>query len=180
MSGPAHVHSIEAIEHFRAALARFEQRAQDALETLGAELRRATDWVEHDRPAYWREQTRLANDKVHQAKIDLERCLMLPVADERPSCREERGKLKKAQQRVDYCHDKSDRVRHWNRQLQHELFEYEGRVGHLKRLVEVEIPAAQAKLKQILRRLEGYQIERAPTSEQLTLRVKEDKTFKEN
>ena len=164
MSGPAKVQSIAAIEHFQAALARFEQRAQDALETLTGELRRAIDWLEHDRPAYWKRQDRLASDAIHQAKLDLERCLTFLVAGERPACREERANLKQAQIRLEYCREKSERVKYWNRQLQHELFEYEGQVSHLQRMLEIELPAARAKLQQLVRRLDAYQIERPPVT----------------
>lgn len=162
MPGPAHVHSIAAIESFRGAIARFELRVQDALENLSGEMRRVVDWLEHDRPRHWKEQSRLASDAVHQAKINLERCLTFTVGDERPSCREEKADLKKAQLRVEYCREKSERVKHWNRELQHELFEYEGRVGQLRRMLETELPAARAKLQQIVRRLDAYQIERPP------------------
>ncbi|NOY28706.1 MAG: hypothetical protein GXP28_00600 [Planctomycetes bacterium] len=162
MSGPAQVQSVEAIEIFRGALAQFEQRAQDALELLSGELRRALDWLEHERPSYWKEQNRIAGDEIHQAKRDLQRCLAFPVADERPSCREERAILKRSQVRLEQCREKSERVRYWKRQLHHELLEYEGRIGSLQRLLEIELPAARAKLQQIVRRLDAYQIERPP------------------
>ncbi len=167
MSGPAQVQSVEAIEIFRGALAQFEHRAQDALEILASEMRRALDWLEHERPAYWKEQSRIAGDEIHQAKRDLERCLAFPVADERPSCREERAILRRSQVRLDRCREQSERVRYWNRQLHHELLEYEGRIGSLQRLLEIELPAARAKLQQIVRRLDAYQIERPPTTEVL-------------
>jgi len=162
MPGPANVHSIAAIESFRGTLAQFESRVQNALESLSAEMRRLTDWLEHDRPRHWKEQTRNASDEVHQAKINLGRCLTFKVGDERPSCREEKAALRKAKLHVEYCHDKAERVKYWNRQLQHELCEYEGRVGHLKRLLENELPAARAKLKQIVRQIDAYRIERPP------------------
>lgn len=164
MTGPAQVQSVEAIESFGAAIAQFEQRAQDALEILSGELRRALEWLEHERPAYWKEQRRIASDKIHQAKRDLERCLAFPVADERPSCREERAILKRSRTRLEQCREKSERTQHWNRQLHHELLEYQGRVGALKRMLETELPAARAQLQQIVRRLDAYQIERPPAS----------------
>ena len=175
MSGPAQVRSVDAIEAFSWALARFEDRAQDVLETLGGELRRSVDWIERDRPAYWKEQTRLAVEAVHQAKVELERCLMYPVADERPSCREERDQLKKAQARLDYCQEKIERVKHWKRQLHHELFEYEGRVGALRQILETEVPLARARLRQIVQRLDEYQIERPPTARESEGRLDSEK-----
>jgi len=164
MTGSAQVRSVDAIESFRIALARFEERTQDALETLTAELRRAVEWLDHDRPAYWKEQSRLASNAIQQAKLDLQRCLMFSVADQRPACREERANLKKAQARLEYCREKTERVKHWNRHLQHELFEYEGRVGQLRRMLETELPLARAKLQLIRHRLDTYQIERPPSA----------------
>ncbi len=164
MSGPAQVRSVAAIERFRASLAEFEQRVRSALDTLSSELNRATDWLDHACPRYWQQQEKDAADAVHQAKLDLERCLIFPIAGEKPSCREERAVLKTAQQRWEYCREKRDLVRHWRGVLQHEQYEYEGRLGHLRRLLETDLPAARAKLSLIIRRIEGYTIERPPES----------------
>lgn len=84
------------------------------------------------------------------------------VSGERPACREERTALKKAQSRLEYCREKVEKVRYWNRQIQHEMMEYTGRIGQLKRMLESELPAARARLQQIVRRLDEYQIERTP------------------
>jgi len=163
MPGPAQVRSVAAIENFRNALVRFQERAQNALETLSGELRKSGDWLEHDRPAHWKAQLRLAENDAQQAKLDLERCLIFPVAGERPTCREERAVLKKAQDRVDYCREKQHRVKYWRREFQHEQLEYDGRAGQFRRLLETELPLAKSKLEQILRRLDEYQIELPPS-----------------
>ena len=114
-----------------------------------------------------KKQIRISEDAVHQAKVELERCLMFPVAGERPACREPAiGRLRKAQTRLEYCREKRELTKHWNRQLQHEQFEYEGRLGKLQRLLEIESPAARGKLQSIVRRLEEYKIERPPESSQ--------------
>lgn len=162
MSRPAQVHSVEALELFRTQLAKFEHQVQRALDSLSIELNRVTDWLSYDRPGYWKQQTKLADAAVLAAKLDLERCLIFPVAGEKPACREEKMVLKRARQRAELCRKKSQRVKHWNRQLQHEFKEFEGRVGHLRRLLETEIPTARAKLEQIVRRLQEYQIEQPP------------------
>jgi hypothetical protein len=164
MSGPAQVRSVAAIERFRVSLVEFEHRAQNALDELTAQLRRATDWLDSDCPAYWVHQEKAAADAVHQAKLDLERCLIFPVAGEKPACREEKAMLKAAKDRLDYCREKRQVVRHWRGILQHEAFEYLGRIGHLRRLLETDLPAARAKLELIIRRVEGYTIERPPES----------------
>ena len=165
MSGSAQVRSVDAIEAFRHALVRFDQRAQDALETMTGELRRADDWLRSDRPAHWKEQVRLASEAAHKAKVDLDRCLMYPLIEgERPSCREERDALKEAQAHLDYCREKTELVKRWKRELHHELFEFQGRLSAMREILETKIPEAKAMLKQIVRSLDKYQIEKPPES----------------
>jgi hypothetical protein len=167
MSGPAQVRSTQAIDVLQASLARFQQRAQAALDSLDAEIRRSAEWVEHDRPSHWRNATHEAEDAVHQAKIELERCLLFSLAGERPACREQKAALKAAQARLAYCRDKADVVKQWQRNFRHESFEYDGRVGQLRRLLEHDVPKARALLMKVLRRLDEYQIERPPEAFEL-------------
>ena len=143
MSGPAQVRSVEAIERFHIALADFEQRIQGAIDSLSAEVTRMTTWVERDCPHYWKEQEKIAADSVHQAKLDVERCLIFSVTDERPSCLEERAALQRAKDRLSYCREKQQLVKHWQGVMHHEYYEFSGRIGHLRRLLETELPAAQ-------------------------------------
>ncbi len=162
---PAHVRSSESIEAFRCALQKFQQRVEDALAELDGQIRRAVDWIEHNRPAYWEQQRRDADDAIHEAKLNLERCLIYRMTDERPACREERAALKQAQVRQDSCREKIEQVRHWKRNMNHEMFQYQGRVGKLRRMLEHDIPRANGVLQNILRQLESYQIERSPAAE---------------
>ncbi|MBX3424067.1 MAG: hypothetical protein KF688_00180 [Pirellulales bacterium] len=168
MAGPAQVRSIEAVARFRAALARFIERMQGAVEGLDGQLRRAVDWIEHDQPAYWKLKSREAEDAVHNAKLDLERCLAFPlVSGERPSCRAEKALLNRCKARREFCRGQVDKVKNWKRTLNHEVFEYEGRLGALRTLLESDLALAEAALVNILRRLEDYQIEQAPVTEDL-------------
>jgi hypothetical protein len=161
MSTPAKVYSSDAIEAVRAALTLFVDQVSDALMELSAEMRRMQEWLDHDRPRYWKAQMRHGVDIVHEAQQALHRCLMFPIANERPSCTEERIALKKARARLAYCQEKEDRVRHWQKTLRHELFEYEGRISQLEGLVEVDVPQAIGVLNRILRNLEEYHAVRA-------------------
>jgi hypothetical protein len=161
MSSPAKVHSSEAIEAVQRAMMLFVEQVSDALTELSAEMRRMQEWLEHDRPRHWKMQLKRANDMVHEAQQALHRCLMFPIAKERPSCTEERMALKKAKARLEYCDQKADRVRYWQQTMRHELFEYEGRMTQLLRLVDVEVPQAIGVLNKILRNLEEYHAIRA-------------------
>jgi hypothetical protein len=156
MSTGANVQSSEAIEAVRGSLGVFAEQVGDALTELDGEMRRVLEWLEHDRPRHWKTQVRIAHDQLHEAQQALHRCLMFPIGGERPSCYEERAALKKAQARLAYCEKKLESVRHWQREVQHELFEYEGRISQLVRAVEVDVPQAIGVLSKALRHVEEY------------------------
>jgi hypothetical protein len=147
---------VDAVVAVRNALASFIAQVADALTELEAEMRRMKEWLDHDRPRHWRMQVRVATEQAHEAQQALHRCLMFPIANERPSCYEERQALKRAQARLVYCQEKEDRLRHWQRSLQHEFFEYQGRISQLVRLVEVDAPQAMGVLHKIVRHIEDY------------------------
>ncbi|MEO0531597.1 MAG: hypothetical protein AAF266_13630 [Planctomycetota bacterium] len=153
---PANVRSFEAVQLVRDELARFNHRATDGLDELQAEIRRIIDWVEHDRPAYWRMRVSKAYDGVTEAKAALMRCQMYPINDEAPSCAEEKAALKKAQAYLAHCQQKQELVGEWARKLRHELHEYEGRTARMKSLVEIDNPKAIALLERTSASLERY------------------------
>lgn len=154
---PANVQSLEAILAVKAALATFHDDLEQAIATIDLEMRKILDWLEHDRPRHWRVQLRNASDEVTQARQALHRCLMYPINDERPSCYEERAELKKAEARLEYCTEKSERLRHWIREVRHEMSEYQGRISQMKDLVEIDTPQAISILDRLLARLQEYQ-----------------------
>ena len=162
MSGPAQVRSTPAIEGLQEALAKFAKRVQAALDTLDGEMHRTEDWLEHDRPAHWKRELHAAEDALHAAKMDLERCLMMTVAGQRPACREQKAAVSAAKVRLAYCQQKRDVIRQWQRDFRHESLEYRGRIGQLRRSLEHDVPRARAVLMKILRRIEDYQVERPP------------------
>ncbi len=164
MSGPAYIHNTDAIESVKAALANFAYQVDEGLTEISAECRRTLDWLEHDRPRFWKHRVRVAWDEVEQAKKELNRCLMFPIGDERPSCAEQRAALKKAQANLAYCEQKAERLKDWCRQVRHELFEYEGRISQLKTCGEIDVVLAMAALDRILARVDEYRALGSPTA----------------
>ncbi|MEM1305868.1 MAG: hypothetical protein AAGG46_13280, partial [Planctomycetota bacterium] len=141
----------------RVALAQFLHQAGEGLIEIDAEMRRVMDYLEHDRPAFWKRQTRLAEDGVHNAKMELQRAMMFPVGvDERPACTEQRAALAKAEARLTYCRDKQERLRHWVREIAGELHDYQGRITTFRTVLEMDGPAAIGVLDRLLRAVERY------------------------
>lgn len=157
MSSPANVQSVAAIENVRLALLKFSDAVEQATAALENEIRRVIDWIEHDRPRYWKVQMHQAQEELLQSQAALRRCLMFPVADERPSCHEEREQVKCAQARLTYCQEKAEQLKVWAREIRKEQFTFEGRISQLRRMVEVDVPQAVSVLAKLIRRLEEYQ-----------------------
>lgn len=157
MSDHANVRSTDAIESVRTALTKFLHQSEEGLVELDAEMRRVLDYLEHDRPAFWKAQTRLAEDGVHTAKMELQRALMFPVGvNERPAATEQRAALAKAEARLAYCREKMERLRHWVRQIRTELPDYQGRMTQFRSILDSDGPAAVAVLERLLRAVEKY------------------------
>lgn len=160
---PASIRSFDAIQRVRDELRRFAFQVGEGLTELEAEIRRTIDWVEHDRPLFWKERVRRAYDAVSDAKAELHRCLMYPLNDEQPSCTEQRAALKKAEARLRYCHEKQALVKSLAQQLRHELHEYKGRTAALREAVELDTPKSAASLARMIDVLEQYTRGRADT-----------------
>ena len=63
MTGPARITSTDVVRNLKVALAEFEDDARDGVAQLLLELRRALDWVEHDRARYWPREVQRASDR---------------------------------------------------------------------------------------------------------------------
>ena len=64
MSGSANVHSVESIESVQSALVAFGEQVAQAQTVLSQEIRRLLDWLEHDRPKYWKARIYRATDEL--------------------------------------------------------------------------------------------------------------------
>jgi hypothetical protein len=153
---PANVRDIQAIREFRAALLKFADEAESALQSMQAETNRTFEWIEHDRPHYWTVQMRKAFDQVAATRMALNACQMRTVAGRRPSCIEEKQAYEKAKRRLQQCQEQAERIKHWNVTIHHDADEFRGRLAGLRRLLDVEIPQALARLEKTAEILESY------------------------
>ena len=163
----AHVTSIEAVREFRAALIQFAEEAGAALESMSAQIHRALDWVEHQQPAYWQQQIKLAFDDVAETRMQLETCRLRTVAGHRPLCIEEKQNHRRAKQRLEYCQQMVPKVKRWTIKFRHEADEYRGRMGQLNHTVKVELPRMIALIDRTATALEKYAEMDAPPVDEL-------------
>ena len=162
----ANVRNIEAIHDFRAALIVFIDDASSALQLIGMELSQTAEWIEHDRPQYWKHQVRRAFDRVAETRTAYESCRMRTVAGHRPSCIEERQAYEAAKRRVQHCQEQIEVIKRWANKLQQESDEFIGRLARLQSMLEVDLPQAVAMLEKTTRILESYAEIEKPRSQE--------------
>ncbi|MBS0265394.1 MAG: hypothetical protein JSS02_25895 [Planctomycetes bacterium] len=156
MSTSAQVKSIDAVVAFRGSLRMFQDQAARALLSLDEQAQGALQWLEHDAPAYWRNQIRVCYDEVGRARAALETCKMKKVGDYRPACIEEQEALRQAQRRLREAEEKLEVVRRWRQRVVDELDEYRGRVSRFRETVEAGLPRSLALLDRTINALDAY------------------------
>lgn len=159
----AGVHSIGALEDFKASLATFETEGKESLSVIGMDVRRGLEYITHDLPKYWQSEIRKREDAVTNAKAELERCRMQKFGDRTPDCTDQKVALKKAQARLEEAQQKLQAVKKWSRILEEEAEEYRSQAQQLDSLFAGELPKALAEMAGMLRALEAYIGVRAPS-----------------
>ncbi len=156
MNGQAGVHSIAALEEFKAALIKFETEAREALSVSDMSVRRGLDWFQNDLLKHWQSEVRRREDQVGHAKSDLERCRMQKFGDRTPDCTDQRVALKKAQARLEEAEQKVKAVKKWSRVLDEEAQEYNSHSQELNNTLAGELPKAIYDLNRMLDALDAY------------------------
>lgn len=152
----AKVTSIDAVDEMAVALRRFGEEAANALADLDLELKRALDWLQHDRKDYWDAEVRRNYDRVAEARNNLQRRMICRPTDDRPAATEEKKTLELAKRRLDVSQQKVQAVRHWSMAVQHELQEYVGAINLFTTWLQGDLPKALASLKRMSLALEAY------------------------
>ena len=156
MAAPVNVRSVSSIEDFRGALGRFQEEATGSISSLRQTVNRFLDYIEHDRPAFWREEQRKAFDALAQARSALARKQIITVAGHKAECIEEKQALERAKRRLETAQRKIEIVRQWNAKAHDAADEYSASVGRLDQYLVNDVPRMFALLDRILSSLEGY------------------------
>jgi hypothetical protein len=157
MPRSARLTSIDAVDTLAAAVRRFQEEAGSALMELQLEVNRVLDWIDNDRPGYWKNQVRRGWERLAEARADLERAQWQQrVAGHEPTCHVEKKALERAKQRLRIAEEKLREVQHWRHVVQRAMIDYRGGTGPLARWLEVELPKVLVALDRMGRALESY------------------------
>jgi len=156
MADNAQIRSIPALRDFKASLALFRDDSSAAIDMMLMELHRAIEWIEHDRPAYWQNETRKAFELLASTRTALNTCLMRTVAGHQSSCIEEKAAHAAARRRLQHCQEQIDRIRRWAIKIRHEVDEFRSRLSVLRRRLDGDIPNSIQLLDRMAVSLEAY------------------------
>ena len=156
MNPGADVQAIDALQDWHNAVVLFREEALDALSSINMEVRRAFDWVDEEGKA-WKQEARLAEQEVVQAKAELNR-KKTPNFDGRiPDTSVEEENLARAKSRLRFAEDQIDVCRKWAVKLPKMVSEeYEGPARRLGNCLEADLPVAIAHLAARIEALHRY------------------------
>jgi hypothetical protein len=167
MSQAAKVASIDVIPLLAAAVQKFRSEGQSALDDLETELRRALDWIHHERKDYWAQELRRAGEILIQARLKLQQAMVTRrVADREPSCIDEKRAVERARRRVATAERKVEAVRRWTAAIDRAADDFRRARTQFATWLDVDLSRAAAALDQMSESLVTY-ISLAAPSEQL-------------
>jgi hypothetical protein len=154
---------IDAVEEMYAAIDVFRNEAMAAMEGLDMELRRALDWIHHDRHDHWNTEVRRGWERITAARVELQQAKTFRrIADHEPACIDEKKALSRAQKRLETAQEKVEAVRHCARAIDHAVDEFRGARTPLANWLESDAPKALAALRRMMDNLEQYLAVHAP------------------
>ncbi len=157
MSGGARLTSIEAVRQMAAAVQAFRDVSAAAVDELQMEIRRAMEWIHHDRKEHWARELRRAWDRVAEAKVQLQQARTYRrVGDRTPSCIDERKALEAANRRLRLVEEKIETVRRWERVIDRSVDECRGEFTQFSSSIQMELAKAIATLDRMSESLETY------------------------
>ena len=156
MAEAANIRSIESLREFEASLVQFYDVASRSASNMQQQSHRMMQWLELDRPGFWKRQIELGHQRVAEARTRLTQCKMRRTGDFRPSCYDEKKALEKAKRELEYARRQIQVVKQWTVKARHDVEEFTGRQAQLTRMLEGDVPRMCALLKRLVQKLERY------------------------
>lgn len=157
MSPSARVTSIGVLQTMASALQRFRGESASAADDLDIELRRALEWIHHDRKDYWNLELRRSEEGVTQAKLQLQQAKMSRrMVGHEPSCIDEQRALERAKRRFETAQEKVKAVKHWEHVIDRAVDEFQAARTQFVTWLDTDVVKAVAALDRMSEALESY------------------------
>lgn len=141
MSTPARVHSIEALDAFRATLLVYLDKAERILDDTMSDVVRTRVWLETDRRLFWRNQIRDKAKLLAQAEAEL---LTAKLSGHPEVIQERRLVVNRARRALEESEAGRDRVERWIRHFEPEVESRTQVVNQLRQVLSHDMHKAVA------------------------------------
>lgn len=153
----ARVESLDVLKGFKAALVKFIEAANVALVDAESDLNRTRMWIETEQSVYWQRQIKQRQDRLARAEEALRmKKVFKDVSGARQSYIDEEKAVQKARRALEEAHHKAAATLSWKRKMEKVSHEFRGSIQKLSTTVGSDLPAAVARVENMLRTLEQY------------------------
>ena len=153
----ARVTSIGVLQTTAAALQRFRGEAASVLEDLEIEVRRASEWIHHDRKDYWTHELRRSQDAVSEARNQLQQArISRRTEGHEPACIDEQRALDRAKRRLEIAEQKVRAVKQWTMAIDRAMDEFQANRTRFATWLDTDLLKAVAALDRMSQSLESY------------------------
>jgi hypothetical protein len=159
----ARVTSLDALRHFKAALADFGEQVGLALSEAQSDVQRTVSWLSNDRAMHWQRELKKRQEKLVLAKSELFR-KQLESNDTRTSAVVERKNVAKAERLVEEAEEKLKSVKKWRTVLERELMLFRAQCAQVAAVSQSDVPITIGRMEKMLAALEAYISIAAPSS----------------
>jgi len=163
MRQSARVESVEVLDTFRTALAKFAVAARGAVGSAASEIQRTLDWLE-DQLKHWQAQVFRRQEEVGRARSELMQRRWSHNKGVGRGATEQEMALAEAQRRLREAEAKVAAIRRWQRLLPEAIKEYEGPARQLAGMLDADLRHSLAILDTKIAALEAYAALTAPTT----------------
>jgi hypothetical protein len=164
MADHADIQSLDALRDFRAALLTFIDDARIALDDVEFDIRRTSQWLGLEQPAFWKGEIKSWERRLNEARADLARKKLAKFSDRAPDTTVEEKKVKRCEVMLEESHRKLKLCKTLEPELQHAVQEYRGQVVPLLAMLENHIPKAAVRLDRLVEAVENYLRVQAPVT----------------
>ena len=152
----SNVRNIESLEAFHAGLIRLSGEWDRSLQEIRMMIQRAETYFSHDRPAYWRNQTTLAERELTEAKENLSQKRAAVRPGDRPPATEAAQRVAKAERRLRDCEAKQREAKRWAIEMSKQCGDVLGPLADVVEHCEVLLPEAARELRTLIDQLRIY------------------------
>lgn len=152
----SNVHSIETLVELQHGLGELGEGFDAVAQDIRATLHAAEAWLSSEMPAYWKRQTRLAEQQLASAQDRLMQAESTTNAHDRPPATVEKKNVRLARKRLELCQSRWQAIRRHAIEVERAVQRLAGPLAEIDESVAAGIPAARAELARLIEALQSY------------------------